>query len=504
MNAHPSTSSRSLWYVLLALVIGRLLLALVGNGHLGFHRDELDFLDNARTLDWGYVAYPPITPFLARAGLELIGPSVLGMRFIPALAQALSMVLVALMVRDLGGGRWAIVVGTVAAAISPVAMSAGMFFGYISFDFLFWVIVLWSFTRRLRTGDPRWWLVVGLGIGLGMMTKYTMVFLVLAVVAAVFLTSLRRDLRSPWLWGGVGLAVLIFLPNLLWQVKHNFITLDYLRSINARDQAWGRTQAFWLDQLYISNNPATVWLTLIGLGSLAVGTLKRYRALAWVTVVCVLAIGLLRGRGYYTGPLYTAGIAAGAVWCEQALQRLRPQVAQWSRRGVAALLVLGTVAAVGLALPVTPPTSPLWPVVSEINDVPSEMVGWPELVAEVARIYATIPADEQAETGIFAANFGEKGALALYGPAYGLPEAISPGNSSWARGYGDPPPQTVIVVGLPFEEPSQVFAQCEVAGHKGNPYGVANEESTRNTSIFLCRHPTKPWSEIWPDEPWFQ
>src|SRR5450432_1686201 len=125
--------------ILMALALARLVLHCATNWQYGFHRDELGVLDDARYLDWGYVSYPPFTPFVARIALTLFGPSLVGLRFFAALAQSIAMVLTGLMARELGGRRWAQVIAALAAATSPVAISMGTLFQYFSLDFLWWV-----------------------------------------------------------------------------------------------------------------------------------------------------------------------------------------------------------------------------------------------------------------------------------------------------------------------------------------------------------------------------
>jgi hypothetical protein len=140
----------------------------------------------------------------------------------------------------------------------------------------------------------------------------------------------------------------------------------------------------------------------------------------------------------------------------------------------------------------------VWEFATGINGgLLNDELGWPELVETVAGIYAGLPADERAQTGVFAGNYGEAGALNLYGPAYGLPEAISADNTYWLRGYGDPPPRTLIVAGLPAQDVHALFADCRLAGHNTNRYGVENEESVEYPDIFVCGGPRQPWPAFW-------
>ncbi|MFN2137955.1 MAG: glycosyltransferase family 39 protein [Candidatus Promineifilaceae bacterium] len=475
------------------------------NGQYGFHRDELDILMNARQLAWGYVAYPPITPFIARIGLELFGSSLVGLRLFPALAQGMVVVLTGLMARDFGGGRWAQVIAAVAAAIAPIALTTGTLIQYMSFDYLWWVLLSFCTVRLLRTDDPRWWLGMGAAIGLGMMTKYTMIFFVVGLVVAILITSARRYLRSPWLWAGAGLAILIFLPNLLWQMQHDFISIDFLNAIHARDLAWGRADSYLPDQLYVTANPFVLPLWLAGLAFLLFTPAgKPFRPLAWMYIVTFALLLISRGRSYYLAPAYPVLLAAGSAWLESWIQSLPGRKAKGIQGGIAVVLLIGALLAIVTSKPVVPANSLLWDMAINVNATAAEMIGWPDLAEQVAEIYAELPVEQRAATVILAGNYGEAGALDLYSQEYDLPRVISGANSLWARGYGDPAPETVIVVGFDGQYAQRYFAKCQVAGHVTNRYGVHNEESTRHTTIFVCQEPRHPWAEMWPTMQWFQ
>jgi len=497
---HPAAAHRlSANALLLVIGAGVALFHILTNGQHGFHRDELDILMNARRLDWAYISYPALTPFLARIEWELFGASLAGMRLLPALAQGVVVVLAGLMARDFGGGRLAQVIAALAVAISPMALTSGMLIQYMSFDFLWWVLLSFFLVRLLRSEDPRWWLGVGAAIGLGMITKYTMAFFVAGLIVAVLITSTRRYLRSPWLWAGVGLALLIFLPTLLWHAAHDFIALDYMSAIHARDIEWGRTDDFLLDQLVEASNPFAVPLWLAGLYFIFRSPAgKRFRPLGWMFLMTFVLLLVSRGRGYYLGPAYPMLLAAGATWFDSWRLTLSPRAGRLALGGMATLLAVGAVIAVLIAKPVAPIESSLGRMALEANGELAEMVGWPELAQAVADIYTGLPADQQAATAVLAGNYGEAGALDLYGPALGLPPVISGVNSMWARGYGDPPPRTVIMVGIDRGFATGNFSSCTPAGRISNPYGVVNEESEHHSIIYLCGEPHRSWAEIWP------
>ena len=303
--------------ILFIMALGAVVFHIALNGQYGFHRDELDFLMNARQLAWGYVSYPPITPFFARIGLELFGESLRGLRVLPAIAQGVAMILGALIARDMGGKRNAQILTAFAVFITPVSLMGGTMIMYFSFDYLWWVMVAFFTVRLLATDDARYWLGIGAGIGLGMMTKYTMIFWVAGLVVAVLVTPARKYLRSKLLYLGAGLALLIFLPNLIWQIQHNFISLEYLSSIHTRDISWGRADDFLPKQLYETTNPLSLPLWTVGLSlCLFSVSMKRFRALGWMFVVTFVLFLVSKGRSYYTAPSYVMLLAAGAVWFE--------------------------------------------------------------------------------------------------------------------------------------------------------------------------------------------
>ncbi len=251
--------------LLVTMALIRLALHCATNWHYGFHRDELGLLDDARFLDWGYVSYPPFTPFIARIALILFGSSLVGFRFFAALAQSIAMVVTGLMARELGGRRWAQVVAALAAAISPMSVCMGTMLQYIALDYLWWVLAAYGVIRLLRTENPRWWLLIGAALGLGMMTKYTMIFFIAGIVAGVVLTPARHYLKSPWLWAGAALSIVIFLPNLIWQMRHDFVSLAFLDHIHTRDVEIGRTDGYFVQQLFVNANLLTLPLWLAGL-----------------------------------------------------------------------------------------------------------------------------------------------------------------------------------------------------------------------------------------------
>src|SRR5262249_15541058 len=157
---------------------------------------ELQTLDDARHLDWGFVAYPPITPLIGRLELVLFGTSLIGFRFFAAVAVSAAMVIAGLIAKELGGGRREQVLTAMATCITPVALAQGAVFQYVSFDYLWGVLATFFLVRLCNSGDPRWWIGIGTALGLGMETRYTAGFWTLGIVAAVLLSDARKYLMS--------------------------------------------------------------------------------------------------------------------------------------------------------------------------------------------------------------------------------------------------------------------------------------------------------------------
>jgi hypothetical protein len=497
-TASPRGRGPSALAILLALAVARLALHCATNWQYGFHRDELGVLDDARYLDWGYVSYPPFTPFVARIALTLFGPSLVGLRFFAALAQSIAMVLIGLMARELGGRRRAQVIAALAAATSPVAISMGTLFQYVSLDFLWWVTAAYFLIRLLREDNPRWWLAIGAVLGLGMMTKYTMIFFIAGLGAGVVLTPARRYLKSPWLWAGAALSVVIFLPNLIWQTQHHFISLTFLNHIHARDVRIGRTDGFLAGQLTDCANLFTLPLWVAGLYFYLISPAgRRYRALGWMFVVPLVLFLLARGRSYYLAAAYPMLFAAGTVVWEDWLAARSATAARVSRAGTWAALGAGAILGAIFTLPLAPINSPLWRLTSKVHDDFTEQIGWPELAQTIAGIYAALPEGEKPQAAILAGNSGEAGAINLYGRAYRLPEVICGTNTYWWRGYGAQPPEVVILVGFSRESAERFANRVELAGHVTNRFGVLNEETKDHPDIFVCRDFKKSWPEFW-------
>jgi hypothetical protein len=359
---------------------------------------------------------------------------------------------------------------------------------------LWWVLAAWFTIRLLKTENPRWWLAIGAALGFGLMTKYAIVFYIAGIFAGMAFSPARRYFASKWFWAGVAMAVIIFLPNFIWLVRHDFISYRFLQHIHTRDVGEGRAQGFLLGQFRACANlfAAPVWL----IGLYAYLRDRRYRMIAFMYLVPLAVFWINQGRFYYVAEAYPMLLAMGAATCESWLAR----ISLWTQRTVEAVFFAGLFACGAFFFAGWVPfasSGPLREFAFDHSGDLREEIGWDELVKTVAGIRDSLPADQQANLGIVVGNYGEQGAIEILGPAYHLPPPISTTNSAWLRGYPTPPPTTLIVIGNSQDRVNSLFTGCRLAGHNGNSLGVKNEESEDHPDIFVCGPPLQPWPVLW-------
>lgn len=471
-------------------------LHLLAAGQYGYHRDELYYIACGEHLDWGYVDHPPFTPLLANLSRLLWGDTLRGLRFFPAVAHAVIVLLMGSMVRALGGARWAQVLGAMTILIAPLYLSAGNLLQPVVFDQLVWALGVCLILRLLKTGDERLWLPVGLVAGAGLMNKNTVLLLGLGIGAGLLFTpAARRHLRSPWLWLGVLAALALFLPNLAWQVRHEWPTLEFYRNLNARTARDVSPLDFVLAQGFLIH-PFTLPLWVTGLIGLLRGKHgEPFRVFGWMYVVLFVVLIAARGKPYYLGPAYPILLAAGAVATERWVAR-RGAMARGLRPALILGLAAGGIVSAPIVLPVLPPDVLVRLKLHEANQDFAEMLGWHELVATVAAARDGLSPEERAAASLFTANYGEASALNLMGRPYHLPQAISGHNSYHLWGAGSAQNQVVIALGFSERYLRTLFGTVTKVGTVHNKSGVANEE--QGQFVYVCRKPKQPsWQKAW-------
>ncbi len=478
-------------------------------GRYGYFRDELYFLDCGRHLDWGYVDHAPLVGLYAKLAL-LLGGSLPALRILAALAGAGVVLLTMLLARELGGGRYGQALAGLCVLASPARLGIDSLMSMNAFEPLFWTGCLLVLARIVRTGNSRLWLTFGALAGLGLMNKHSTLLFGFAVAVAMVLGPERRELIRPWVWAGGLVAVVVFLPNLVWQWQRGFPTLELLGNVAETGKNVVLDPVEFVLQQVLLQHPLLLPVWLAGLVWLLVGKGRRTRVLGWTYVALLVTMIALKAKNYYLAPIYPMLFAAGSVAIERWLFHGRPgRLGIWPKIAVAAWVVASGVAIVPAVLPFLPPegllayqrTIGVAPPKTEVaHEGPLEQrlgdqFGWEELVAEVARVWDGLPADVRERTGIYASNYGEAGALNLFGPARGLPSPICAHQNHYYWGPPEVEPDNLIWLQWRKEWIEGLCVEVEQVGEHYHPWGMAEE----NRPIYLCRDLRVSLADIWDE-----
>ncbi|MFA6241863.1 MAG: glycosyltransferase family 39 protein [Candidatus Hydrogenedentales bacterium] len=503
----PDSSRRADYTVLGAFALLKILINGLFIGRYGIQRDELYFVVCGQHLDFGYVDHAPLVPWIARLSTELFGDSVYALRVFPLLAGGLSVFLVGLLAREMGGRRFAQVLAALAAIIAPAYLRANSILHIPTFEIVFWSLAFLVLIRIVRDDKPRLWLVFGLIAGLGLLNKPTMLFLGVGVVAGLALTKHRKHFLSPWLWAGGLIAFAAFSPNLLWQWNNDWAMWRFVKQLNAEDMSAVSFPVFMLGQvLYFHPLNVVVWSAGLWFLLFApAGKPFRVVGVACVTVFLILVIA--KSKVYYLGPAYTALFAAGGVAPGNFLDARK---ARWPRRAVLGAMVLagfwlGPVALPGLPIEIAPEymqkaTGGIINAIAaqEIMGDWRDQFGWEDKVEVVARVYQSLTPEERRACIVFCGNYGQASAINFYGRNHGLPYAISNSMTYYLWGPGERSGEVLIAIGAKRQGLEQIYADVVQAD-------TFVSESVRdfenNLPVFVCRKPTAPLREAWAHIP---
>jgi 4-amino-4-deoxy-L-arabinose transferase-like glycosyltransferase len=498
--------SASLAPSVFAVAAGATLIHLVFSRGYGFFRDELYYAACGEHLAWGYFDHAPLAPFIARLSRTMLGDSLFALRFFPALAAAAKVLLAGWIARELGGGKFAQLLASLAVLLAPIYLTFDNFFSMNSFEPVFWMAAAAILLRILDGGDQRLWLLFGVVAGLGILNKHSMLFFGSGLALGMLLTPARKQFATVWPWLGAAIAFLIFLPNLLWEVHNGWPTIALLHSVIGTKythiSAW---EFIWQQTLLTNPVAAPVWI--VGLWYLlrdAQG--KKYALLGWAYFVVLTEMIALHGKIYYLAPIYVMLLAAGAVWIEL---RALPRTGELLKPVMVALLLVGGLVAAPLAMPILPVQTlvkyaAFWDVKSiRVENVPQgelpqlfgDMFGWQEQAANMADVYRSLPPADRANAALLAYNYGEAGAIDYFGPRLGLPKAISGHNQYgfWGpRGYTG---SVVIAIGYEQSRLRDFFGEVSPVAHVNPPYAIPEESGL---TIYVCRRPRAPLAEMWP------
>jgi hypothetical protein len=485
-----------------ALAALKLLLHLYAGRYYGYFVDELYNLALARHLAWGYVDVAPMIALIGRIELTVFGSSLSAIRLAPALAGAGLVLLTGAIARELGGRRFAQGLAALCVLLAPGILALDHFLNVNAFEPLCWMGCALLLIRIVNTGDEKLWLWFGLLAGVGLETKHSMLIFGFALVAGLVLTPQRKHLFSRWLLLGGLLAFLLFLPNLLWNIQHHFPFLELQENIrrDGRNVSLSLASFFGEETLAMLPLSAPIWIA--GLWGLLRG---RYRALAFAWAIAAALILAMNPRTYYLFPAFPMLFAAGAVQFEAWLAR--PRLA-WIKPAWCALMVLMGALLAPTIIPLLPPETYIryakathleQPRVENhrLGPLPqlfADQFGWEDMAAAVARVYNSLPADIRPRTAIFGQNYGQAGAIDLFGPKYGLPPAISGHQNYFLWGPRGASGESMIVMAGSQPDLESKFASVRRVAHVGHPYAMPYE----HFDIFYCQGLKLSLADAWP------
>ncbi len=476
--------------ILTSLALVAFAVHLLTAGRYGYFRDELYYIMAGRHPDWGYVDYPPMVAWLAWLTHHTLGDGPVALHVLPALAHAALVVLTGLMARELGGGRFAQGLAAGATLLSPTFLGVANLFSMDPFDQLWWVLAAYLVLRLHARGQPRLWTLVGVVVGLGLLTKMTMLSFAAALAVGLLLSPRRRLLATRWPWLAAAIALLGLLPYVGWQAAHGWPTLEFYHNYT-RDTAPGD---FLLLQV-LTIHPLLLPLWVGGLVFYLVSREGRlYRALGWTYLVLLGVFLAGHAKFYFLAPVYPMLFAAGARLWEQRLRGRRWWRVAWPLYA-GGLTVSGILLAI-LILPALPIQTYVQLTGGNLSQPIGDRVGWPELLSTVAGVYRQLPPAERAHTRILTANYGEAAAIDIFGPARGLPGAVSGHNNYYLWGPGPAGATVTLALGYPRQRLEILFADVREAAVLTNAYGVRNEEN--GYRVYVCRRPRLRWADAWP------
>ena len=471
----------------------------------GYFRDELYYLANGEHLGFGYVEHPPMIGLVAALVRATLGDSLFAIRLLPAVAAGLTVWLAGAIAREFGGRRFAQVLAGLATMLAPAFLGIFGVLTMNAFDFLVWAVLWWLAARALGTGRDRLWFAFGVVAGIGLENKISVLFLGFGIVAGLVVCRRWSVIRSRWLWLGGICAGLLFLPYVLWEIVHGWPTLEFMQNAIARKNVMLSPPAYLAAQALDTFPALPVWLA--GLGFLLLArTVRPFRPLGWAYIAVFAVMLTTNAKPDYLLPAYTVLFAAGAV----AFERL-----QAGRIGstVRLLVVAYTIAAGAAIAPYAKGILPEDTLVQyaamlgvqppqgerqRLGRLPqhfADMHGWRELSDEVSRVYHGLPPADQSKACIFADNYGEAGAIDLFGPRLGLPKSISGHNSYFLWGPRGCTGEVMIVIGGTKDDLAKDFASVE----RGSVFTCTDCMPYENgRTIWIARGLKEPLSKIWP------
>jgi 4-amino-4-deoxy-L-arabinose transferase-like glycosyltransferase len=505
--ARPPLSGRLVFGLAAAFLLLHVVTDLVTT--YGFQRDEFLYFAMGDHLRLWRMDFPPAIAILSVVTRFVLGDSLVALRLAPNLAASAIVVLAALLAREMGGGRLAQGFAALAVVASIFFQRAGTLFQPVILDALWWTVGFYALAR-LCHGDGRerrWWLLLGLAGGIGLLTKFSILFFGFGVLVALLLTPHRRALATRWPWVVLLVALALGSPSLVGQVRLGWPVVGQMRDLQAGQLTHVSVAGFLLTQLMFG--PAMLIGAWGALALLFAPGLRRFRPIGWTVLSVWATIVILHGKAYYVGATYPVLFAAGGV----ALDRVRRvRLRAWLRGAAVDATAIFGLLVLPIGVPILAP-APLEPYLHAIGAAEAlrdnqgvmgrlpqdyaDMLGWKDRVAAVAEAYHGLSPIERAQAVIIANNWGEAGALEFYGPKVGLPPVVSTAGSFYYFGPGTRPGAVAITIGEGRQGLYRFYDSVEAGPHLVNPLTVREE---RDLTVYICREPKTTLQAIWPSQ----
>ena len=487
--------------LILTLAVIKLLIHFLTNTNYELQRDAYLYYSLGEHLSCGYLSVPPLIGVFAKVSTLIFGHSVFALRFFPALIGSISVVIIAKMVKELGGGIWAIIIAASAFILSPAFLRSNTLFQPVSFNQFFWLLSGYFIIKLLKTANPKFWLYIFLVWGIAFLNKYSIAFFIVAFLLSIVLTSHRQLMKSKYFFIGGVLGILIILPNLFWQFSHNWPLIHHMSELYNTQFVNVSVKGFLIGQLFMNFPALIVWITGL-IVFLFFKAEKNYRAIGLGVLITVLIILLLHGKPYYTLGLYSILFALGGYAIERYFK-------PYLRYAVLALMILFCIPMIPISLPVysfekvEEYTKPMAQFVNrwedgQLHNIPqdyADMTGWKELGTIVTDFYQSLPEKEKQDCAIYADNYGQAGAVYFYGTPKGLPAPISFNDSFlfWAPDQINK--EGLIYINHNLGDIKELFQSYRIIGKVDNKYFREN-----GLQVYYCTNPNDNFKSFYANK----
>ncbi len=457
----------------------------LGTTRFGFHRDEFYFIEASKHIQTSYVDFQPVVPVLVRIERFFFGDWIYGLRLIPALAGVLVVVLGALIAREFGGSKRAMLFAAFALAVVPLFLGMTATLNTVTLETPAWMFVTLVFVRLVGRDDPKVWPLLGFAIGLGLLVKFTELAYIAGLVVAVLVSPSRKHLRTIWPYLGVLITVAMIAPSIAWQASHHWAVVEFVRHQGGGGAVLGlRGRAGYLVSLVILPGPLALWLTVPGVRKLLQD--RTIRTVGLAQIIALAGLLVASGKGYYAAPGIAVIVIAGAVALAMRDRSLRP---------VTVALVVNLLIPLPLLLPLVPVSA-----LRSSTDIAqatelSERIGWPDLAANVSRVYRSLPRAEQRRAIAIGSNYTIPAVLDFYAKRYPVPPAGSGHNSAYLWPPPARPDHVAITIGIDRSNVRKLYRDVTFAGRYRNRDGV--EGYDWDDPIYIARGPRYSFEREW-------